>query len=193
MRGISVLDMEDVTPYGTYPARYFECEPESRNTSTSLLSCPFDPQREECLMSTSLLLALLETHGNQEPDYSGEYVQWARGDPNRKRLMLNQLYDVLQSTTVMGMPASNALGTVLARTLSDDPREGLAEAKLVLRATLKYELVKRFNALKEQYPVGSYLGARSTSQVGSYPSDRSSQPLGDVLYQLLELILQRMR
>ena len=144
-------------------------------------------------MSTSLLLALLETHGNEEPDYSGEYVQWARGDPNRKRLMLDHLYDVLQSTTVMEMPASGALGTVLARTLSDEQKDGLAEAKLLLRAALRYEMVKRFNALKEQYPQDIYSNIRSTSPGGTRPSVRSTSPGDEILHQLLELILQRIR
>jgi hypothetical protein len=144
-------------------------------------------------MSTSLLLALLETHGNEEPDYSGEYQQWARGDPNRKRLMLDQLYDVLRATTVMGMPASNALGTVLARTLSNEPKEGLAEAKLVLRAELKYEMVKRFRVLKEQYPAEPYSNRLHMPSGSIYPNSPSMSPGNEVFHQLLELILQRLQ
>jgi hypothetical protein len=147
-------------------------------------------------MSTSLLLALLETQGNEEPDYSKEYDQWARGDPDRKKLMLDALYEVLQSTINMRMSASGALGTVLARALSNDRREGLADAKLNLRGELRYELIKRFNALKEQYPLGPSSGGRGVPQRRPYPDQGglSATPLVDeALHQLLDIILQGIR
>jgi hypothetical protein len=145
-------------------------------------------------MSTSLLLALLETQVDDEPDYSNEYNQWVRGDPSIKDRMLDALYDVLQSAISMRMAAGGALGTLLARTLSNDDKEGLADAKLKLRSELRYELIKRFNALKAQHPSGPSSSARRPQSSPVYPgSPSTSRPGDEALHNLLDLILQGLR
>jgi hypothetical protein len=138
-------------------------------------------------MSTSLLLALLEAHEPNEPDRSRDYYNWIRaqwdgtkwnyGSSERRDLMLRELYEVLRSTININMtlpyetmPAeSGALGTVLARTLTDDQRPGLPAAAKRLRAALKRELLKRLDALianhSGQNPVHGFSGSDAGSSV----------------------------
>jgi hypothetical protein len=114
-------------------------------------------------MSTSLLLALLETHkGDEGPDRSADYRAWIGSEWNgqeytggvgeRRELMMRELYDVLQEAIIRAIsgPASVPLGTVLARTLTDETT-GLREAAARLRAILRPELVRRLDRLIRDY------------------------------------------
>jgi hypothetical protein len=110
-------------------------------------------------MSTSLLLALLEPHEGYEENRSAEYFRWigahwdgsryVGGSPERRELVMRELYDVLQSHVNVTMPASGALGTVLARVLTHDTQspDRLVEAAARLRASLRRELFRRFDIL----------------------------------------------
>ena len=123
-------------------------------------------------MSISLLLALLEAHGDTEADRSRDYykfieatwdgTRWAGGNPDKKELVLAELYTALQEAIGMAVPGSGALGTVLARTLTDDPRGGLPEAAARLRAALKQLLLARFDVLLAPYPSGKPAGVQTT-------------------------------
>jgi len=144
-------------------------------------------------MSTSLLLALLASHGKDEEDYSGEYERLVAKAPRIRELMMEELYKELQSTLVQETTASDVLGTLLARTLSDDSGAGLAQAKSTLRATLKFRMDRRFRALKDQYFTGSPPGQSATRPKALYPGPLSTPPIDEVLHQLLEIIIQRMR
>lgn len=124
-------------------------------------------------MSISLLLALLETHGGNEPDRSRDYYAWAGAEwdgarwinpsPERAELILRELYDVLQATIQAAIPTpmlgGGRLGTVLARALTHDQRPVPPAAIQELRDLLKPELLRRFDALIDRHPPLKPLGA----------------------------------
>jgi hypothetical protein len=121
-------------------------------------------------MANSLLLGLLETQEANEPDRIHDYLdwigaqwdgkEWTNGSPERQDLMLRELYDALQSIIAMKKRPSGDLGTVLAKTLTDDPGPGLSQAARRLRAELRSELLRRFDALIATH---SPLGTRQVS------------------------------
>jgi hypothetical protein len=110
-------------------------------------------------MSTSLLLALLETIEPDEADLTADYYHWigatwdgeawTNGQEDRKELVMRTLYDTLSSYTnsarsrgytnprlATQQPPQGKLGTVLARTLTGN-NEGLEEHARTLRREMR--------------------------------------------------------
>lgn len=131
-------------------------------------------------MSVSLLLALLETQEDNEPDYTRDYYtwigakwdgqRWINGNEEKREVVLRLLYDVLRSAINVGMPQSVAgpqqqnvqmpqsvaLGTVLARAISEDEilslQTDVKQQRTDLRAQLRAEMIRHLHALMSPPP-----------------------------------------
>ena len=119
-------------------------------------------------MTISLLLALLETHEDDESDHTGELFEWigakpdatqpsgwTSGQPERTELVMRALYDLLRSTIYPSTPDN--IGTVLARTLTDDTApdgkgRDLQYFAKPLRQSLRAKMRKYLDDLRMQYP-----------------------------------------
>jgi hypothetical protein len=141
---------------------------------------------EELTMSTSLLLALLGTHEDGESDHTRELFEWigarpdatqpngwTSGQPERAELVMRTLYDLLRSTIYPSTPDN--IGTVLARTLTDDTDPDgkgydLQHFARPLRQSLREKMLKYLDDLRSQYPsaiVPASPASGSTGQVAS--------------------------
>jgi hypothetical protein len=119
-------------------------------------------------MSMSLLLALLETHEPGEPDRTRDYFQWigaspdntapngwSGGQPERAEIVMRALYDLLHSSIYPSTP--ERIGTVLARTLTDDAGPDTRGRDLSyfardLRTSLRDKMIRYLDELRSRYP-----------------------------------------
>jgi hypothetical protein len=123
---------------------------------------------EEFTMSLSLLLALLGTHEVGEADHTADYfnwigatpnatapIGWTGGQPERAEIVMRALYDLLQATIYPSSPEN--IGTVLARTLTDDTGPDARGRDLqyyagALRTSLRDKMIAYLDDLRNRYP-----------------------------------------